>query len=115
MTLRTSKTSTRKTKYETHKGTQLKEFLMDCEIIELPDDVVYGKPEYKGRCILLIAKITPANNSKYWVHCYKCHVVAHLDVHTVSIIDEKVTLDPSVLCPVEKCKEHYFIRDGKVC
>jgi len=88
---------------------------MECEVIELPNDVLYSKPEYKGRCILLIAKVTDANKEKFWLHCYKCGIVASLAVHTVKIDEPNiVSLYPSVLCPNEKCQFHYFIKNGQI-
>lgn len=88
---------------------------MECEIIELENDVIYSKPEYKGRCILVIAKVTNANKDKFWLHCYKCHILANLGEHVVKIDEGKiVTLNPSVLCPRDSCKEHYWIKNGKI-
>ena len=88
---------------------------MNCEIVELPDDVVYTKTEYRGRAILLIAKVTEHNSDKYWLCCHKCNLMAGLGDHDVVITDGKVTISPSISCPNDKCKAHYFIKNGVVC
>lgn len=84
---------------------------MDCEIITLDDDVVYSRPEWGDRCILVIAKLTHHNQHKYWIHCFKCHVTANVPLHTVKIKDGLASLWASIECPNKKCREHYFIRD----
>ena len=83
-----------------------------CEIIELDNDVVATLPEYKGRCILVIAKVTEHNPDKYWLHCYNCHVLARITNHTVQIKDGNASIRASILCP--KCQEHYFVTVGRV-
>lgn len=85
---------------------------MECEIIELGDDVAFAKPEYRGRCILVIAKVTTHNSDKFWIHCYNCHLLARITNHTVKITNDKATIRASILCP--KCQEHYFVTNGVV-
>ena len=86
---------------------------MNCEVIELPNDAIATKTEYKGKCILLIAKVTEHNKDKHWLCCYKCGLLGSLGDHSVFIVDTSVTVEPSILCP--RCNEHYFIKKGVVC
>ena len=54
--------------------------------------------------------------SRFFLNCYKCGIVANLGDHDkVDVNDGVVTISPSILCPRASCKEHYFIKDGKVC
>jgi len=53
-------------------------------------------------------------NSKYWLNCYKCGIVANLGDHTVEIKEDIVTLTPSVLCARKDCPEHYYIKQGQI-
>jgi len=92
---------------------------MEVSIIYLPDNKVIGH-ETPGDSVLYVAKIPISKENpegligKYHLKCYNCGFICHLGNHTIQIINEKVTLDPSVLCPIEKCKAHYWIKDGVV-
>lgn len=86
---------------------------MEVSIRYLNDDKVIGKEE-PGTSVLVVTTEPKDSVWKYHLKCYKCGFVCGLADHIVQIIDEKVTLTPSVLCPIEKCQAHYFIKDGKV-
>jgi len=92
---------------------------METSIKYLDDNKVIGY-DSPGESILIVAKIPDSKENpggligKYHLKCFKCGFICHLGKHTVEIIDEKVTLTPSVLCPIEKCKEHYWIRNGTI-
>lgn len=95
---------------------------MEVQIKYLTDGKIPGH-ETAGPSVLVVAKIphSPKNPygriGKYHIQCYKCGFICHLShlIHTVEITNGKVTITPSILCPIEKCKEHYFIKDGEVC
>lgn len=54
--------------------------------------------------------------SKFFLNCYKCGIVANLGDHDkVDVTDGIVDIWPSILCPRDSCKEHYFIKNGETC
>lgn len=51
--------------------------------------------------------------SKFWLQCFKCGIIANLGSHdVVEVIEGKVSISPSILCPRETCKNHYHIKNG---
>ena len=117
MTLRTSKLNNTKTHNENHIGTQITEFNMEVKFVHHPEnDICKG---VIGESILYEIKspfIPSKPYSKYFLNCYKCKIVANLGDHErVEIKDGVVSIWPSILCPRESCKEHYFIKNGIVC
>lgn len=86
---------------------------MKVEIKYLEDAKIIGY-DTPGDSVLVVAKLPEGQRGKYNLKCYKCGFICHLGNHTVKIVDGKVTLTPSVLCPIESCKEHYYIRNGLV-
>jgi hypothetical protein len=42
-------------------------------------------------------------NSRYWLRCHKCSMVANLGDHDITIQGENITISPSILCPREGC------------
>lgn len=92
---------------------------MQTTIKYLPNNIVISH-ETPGDSVLIVANIPDSLENpggiigKFHLKCFKCGFICHLGNHKVEIIDGKVTLTPSVLCPIEKCKEHYFIRNGEV-
>lgn len=53
-------------------------------------------------------------NSRFWLRCFKCGMVANLGDHEVQVVDGIITINPSILCPRESCQNHYFIKNGEI-
>ena len=55
---------------------------------------------------------SPTGRVHFWIlGCPRCGIESWLQ-HEVKVIDEKVTINPSVGCP--HCHAHYFVRDSKI-
>jgi hypothetical protein len=53
--------------------------------------------------------------SRFYLQCYQCGIIANLGDHDqVDVINGVVTISPSILCPRESCKAHYFIKNGEI-
>ena len=53
-------------------------------------------------------------NAKYWLRCHKCGVSANLGLHEVTIVDELITINPSISCPNKECNAHYWIKNSEI-
>lgn len=91
---------------------------MEVKFIQFPENDIapMGKIGVPTESIIyeLKSNYTDKPNSKFWLTCFKCGVTANLGDHDVEIKDGKVTIFPSILCPREECKKHYYIRNGVV-
>ena len=74
-------------------------------------------PRMAGESVLyeLSAVFAPEKpNSKYWLRCHKCGISANLGDHEVTINNGSITISPSIMCPVQGCGAHYWIKDSEV-
>lgn len=54
-------------------------------------------------------------NSRFWLRCFKCGIVANLGSHDqVDVKNGIITISPSILCPRQSCNNHYFIKNGEI-
>lgn len=50
-----------------------------------------------------------------WLGCYKCGQMALLSDHTITENSNgTITVEPSIVCPNEKCDAHYHIRNNEI-
>ena len=50
-----------------------------------------------------------------WLGCYKCGEMGLLSDHKITEHEDgTITVEPSIVCPNEKCDAHYFIRKSEI-
>lgn len=50
-----------------------------------------------------------------WLSCHKCGEVGLLSDHTITEHEDgTITVEPSIVCPNDKCDAHYFIRNNEI-
>lgn len=81
-----------------------------------PSEEKWKQNTYVPTLYELSGPFDPAHpNSKFWLRCHKCGLVANLGSHDlVEITDGLVTIHPSILCPRQSCGAHYFIKKGEI-
>ncbi len=90
---------------------------MKTKFVKHPEN---GLPTYKlnveteSALYELKRQYTEKPNSKYWLQCFKCSVIANLGDHEVNVVNDVITISPSILCPRKECGNHYYIKNSEV-
>ncbi|MBL4817954.1 MAG: hypothetical protein JKY15_01805 [Deltaproteobacteria bacterium] len=89
---------------------------MEVKFIHHPENDICKKSIGESILYEISSPFNPSKpHSRFFLNCYKCGIVANLGDHDkVEIKDGVVTIFPSILCPRDSCKEHYFITDGVI-
>lgn len=80
-----------------------------------PSEVNYKNQIFESELYELSSPFDQKNpNSKYWLRCFKCGIVANLGLHDVQVSNGLIIISPSILCPRQSCQNHYYIKNSEV-
>jgi len=51
----------------------------------------------------------------FWYCCHVCGEVILVKDHIITVhLDNKISIDPSLVCPTETCNGHYWIKNNEI-
>ena len=85
---------------------------MECEIINIADEQLRTKNEYKDRLILIQRNATEDEPETNWLKCPGCNILHPLTDFTIDVTDDIVNITEEFVCKVVSDGQKFHITDG---
>ena len=85
---------------------------MDCEVIDIGDEPLRTKNEYKDRLILVKRNATEDDPETQYLKCPGCNILHPLTNYTVDSTDDIVTITEEFECQVPSDGRKFHVTNG---
>ena len=85
---------------------------MECEIINIGDEQLKTKNEYKGRLILIQRNVSELEPETLWLKCHGCNCIHPLTDYTVDSTDDIVNITEEFTCLAVSDGRKFHVTNG---